>query len=127
MIPGTYDLAIYRGDTGKWQFKLWTDANKTVPANLTGMTVAAMIRDKTTGGVFSLSMGCVVTMPNIIDMTLPAADSRTVPAKGFWDLQLTHTPSGDITTVLKGAVNVTSDVTYVDGARTAARARAAAP
>jgi hypothetical protein len=115
MIPATYDLAIYRGDTGKWQFKLWADANKTTAIDLTGVTVAAMIRDKTSGGTTSMSMTCTVTMPNIVDMNLTPAQSRTLPAKGFWDLQLTYA-NGDIVTVLKGAVNVTSDVTYPDSA-----------
>ena len=122
MIPGTYDLSIYRGDTGRWQFKLWSDANKTVPVNLTGVTVAAMIRDKTTGGTFSLPLTCVVTMPNIVDMSLTPAQSQTLPTKGVWDLQLTYT-GGDILTVLKGAANVTLDVTYPDARAASAGVR----
>jgi hypothetical protein len=113
MIPASYDLQLYRGDTGRWQFKLWTDDAKTIAADLTGVTVAAMIRDKAVGGVYSLPLACVVTLPNIIDMDLTPVQSRDLPAKGVWDLQLTYT-SGDIVTVLKGNVTLTQDVTYPD-------------
>jgi hypothetical protein len=116
MLPATYDLSLYRGDTGRWQFKLWSDADKTQPVDLTGVTVDAMIRDKATGGSYSTTMACTVTQPNIIDMVLTSQQSRDLPAKGLWDLQLTY-PSGDIVTPLKGAVAVTQDVTYPNVAK----------
>ena len=113
MTPATYNLDLYRGDTSRWQFKLWTDAAKTIPSDLTGVTAAAMIRDKAPGGVYSLALGCVVTLPNIIDMELTPGQSRDLPVKGVWDLQLTYA-SGDIITVLKGSVSVTQDITSTD-------------
>lgn len=110
MIPGNLPLTLYRGDTGRWQFKLWTDAAKTVPADLTDATAAAQIRDKP-GGENVTELACSVTPPNIIDMTLTAAQSALLPPAGAWDLQLTYTGSGDVATVLAGKVIVTSDVT----------------
>lgn len=112
MLPGVYNLNLYRGDTGHWQFKLWTDSAKTQPANLTGVTVEAMIRDKAINGNVALSLGCVVTPPNIIDMTLTEVQSRALPSTGVWDLQLNYS-GGDIVTPLAGKVAVTQDVTYV--------------
>lgn len=117
MIPPDYNLTLYRGDTGRWQFVLWADAAKTEAVDLTGVTGVATIRDKATGGSFALSMECTVTPPNVIDMVLESEASRDLPSKGVWDLQLTW-PSGDITSVLRGSVAVTQDVTY---AETAAR------
>lgn len=111
MLPATYNLSIYRGDTERWQFKLWTDRAKTAAADLTGVTTSAMIRDKATVGTYSLSMDCKVTLPNIIDMTLTADQSRSLLITGgVWDLQLIY-PSGDIKTVLKGTVVLAQDVT----------------
>jgi hypothetical protein len=115
MLPATYNLDLYRGDTGRWQFRLWTDSAKTKPADLAGVSAEAMVRDKAPGGAISISMTVTVTEPNIIDMELTAQQSRDLPAKGIWDLQLTY-PSGDIATPLKGAVNVTQDVTFVEAA-----------
>ena len=52
----------------------------------------------------------MITLPNIIDVTLLAADSQKLPSKGVWDLQLTYA-SGDVKTLLVGQVQVTTDVT----------------
>jgi hypothetical protein len=111
MNPGTYNLNIYRGDTDRRQFKLWTDKARTQPADLTGVTVIATIRDKISGGSYVLLPSCAITLPNIIDMVTTSLQSTGLPITGgVWDLQLTY-PSGDVTTVLKGVVLLTQDVT----------------
>jgi hypothetical protein len=115
MNPGSCNLDIYRGDTKRWQFKLWADIARTQPADLTGVTVNATIRDKALGGSYEIALACTVTLPNIINMVLTASQSRSLPAVGVWDLQLTYL-SGDIYTVLKGAAIMTQDVTYLDAA-----------
>lgn len=109
MMPATLPLTLYRGDTARWQFKLWADTDKTEPVDLTDVTPKAEIRDKPSGTKIS-ELACTVTLPNIIDASLEPAISRTLPAKGFWDLQLTYS-SGDIATVLAGPVTVTPDIT----------------
>jgi hypothetical protein len=108
MTPGKFALAIYRGDSYRWQFKLWSDAAKTQPVDLTGVEVKAEIRDKAAGKVLG-AMTCDVTVPNIIDASLSATDTAALKS-GVWDLQLTY-PGGDVGTVLAGAVTVTVDVT----------------
>lgn len=111
-LPAPYPLELYRGDTARWQFKLWADAYKTDPVDLTGVTVKAEIREAP-GGADITELSCSVTTPNIIDMQLSAADAHDLPAAGAWDLQLTW-PGGDIQTVLAGKVTVTADVTDSD-------------
>lgn len=112
MIPANFNLSIYRGDTDREKFRLWTDVQRTQAADLTGVTVSAMIRDKINGGSYALSLGCTVTLPNIIDVVVTADQSRGLPITGgIWDLQLIY-PSGDVKTVLKGVVTLTQDVTY---------------
>ena len=108
MIPGNYQLLIYCGDTSRWQFKLWQDTAKTVPVDLTGVTVKAEIRDKAAGVVLG-QLTCAVTMPNIINASITAAASATLK-NGVWDMQLTYA-SGDVSTVLAGPVKCTLDVT----------------
>jgi hypothetical protein len=108
MTPGKYTLTIYRGDSYRWQFKLWSDAAKTQPVDLTGVTAKAELRDKSGGAVLG-ALACVITQPNIIDASLAADDSALLKS-GVWDLQLTYA-GGDVSTVLAGPMTVTADVT----------------
>jgi len=108
-MPGTYALDLYRGDSYAWRFTLFEDDPPTVPTDLTGATAEAEIREKT-AGVNIVAMTCVVTLPNIIDMTLDPDQYAACPAKGVWDLQVTY-PDGWVQTVLHGTVTVTGDVT----------------
>lgn len=107
MVPADYPLDLYRGDTGRWRFKLW-GANG-VPFDLTGVIPKSEIRDRP-GGTKIVVLVCTVTMPNIIDVALMPNDSNTLLPKGAWDLQLTFL-SGDVVTPVAGAVTVTPDVT----------------
>lgn len=111
--PGSCNLNIYRGDTKRWQFNLWNDAARTQPADLTGVTASATIRDKALNGSYELALACTTSLPNTINMLLTASQSRNLPAVGVWDLQLSYS-NGDIFTVLKGAAIVTQDVTRPD-------------
>jgi hypothetical protein len=106
MIPGTYDLCLYRGDTGRWQFRVWTDAAKTQAADLTGATAKAQIRPGSSGP--ATDMVCTITAPNIVNMALPAGS--TPPLRGLWDLEITYA-SGDVQTVVAGKVTTQADVT----------------
>jgi len=112
MTPGNYPLNIYRGDDHQWQFVLWADVEKTVPVDLTGVTVKAEIRDRP-GGVVVFEVATQITLPNFIDMSFSGVFSRTFPASGRWDLQLIDA-SGWTSTVLAGAVKVTGDITDSD-------------
>jgi hypothetical protein len=108
--PSDYPLDLYRGDTARWQFLLWADAEKTDPLDLNGVTVAAQIRRRT-GGV-AATLACTVTLPNIVDVVLTAeASSALTPEPATWDLQLTYA-NGDVRTAVGGGVRVTLDATH---------------
>jgi hypothetical protein len=113
MMPGDYPLVLYRGDTYHWVFTLWQDEAKTIPTDLTGATAKAEIRDAP-GGPTIVALTCTIPAAaphNVVDMKLIAAASATLPAAGVWDLQITYTATGEVGTVLAGAVTVTPDVT----------------
>jgi hypothetical protein len=111
MTPGALPLALYRGDSYHWRFVLWGDAAKTIPINLTDATPKAEIRSGP-GGTLITQMTLSIQLPNIVIATLSAASCALLPATGgAWDLQLTYTTTGDVQTVLAGAVVVTMDVT----------------
>lgn len=109
MIPGRYTLNLYRGDTAHWQFTLWSDADRTVPCDLTDVLVKSQIRDKPSGATI-IELACTIELPNIIHIDLTATASAMLPLGGAWDLQLTY-PNGDVATVVAGPVKVTPDVT----------------
>lgn len=114
MTPGAMPLAIYHGDTYRWQFTLWQDADKTIPADLTGVLCKAEIRSAPQGTIIT-TIDLTVQTPNTILAILPTAKSQLLPKTGgTWDLQLTY-PDGDVQTVLAGAVTVTMDVTDSTG------------
>jgi hypothetical protein len=109
-------LDLYRGDSQRIQIRLWMVAPVVgppavpgVPYDLTGVTAKSEIRDRPAGTQIT-ELSCVITLPNIIDIYLAAADSHKLPAKGAWDLQLTYA-SGDIKSPIAGPVTVTPDVT----------------
>jgi hypothetical protein len=109
MTPGTYDLCIYRGDTGRWRFICWQDAAKTMPSDFTGAVAAAQIRDRP-GGNQITQLYCGVIAPNTVDVAVLPADSANLPPRGVWDLQITYA-SSDIRTLVAGKVLVSGDVT----------------
>jgi len=104
--PLSYVLAVYRGDSSRWVFTLWADAARTEPADLTGVTAAAEIHQ----GATVTPLACTVTA-NTIDVVLAASVSQDLAiAVSRWDLQLTY-PSGEVTTIASGRVDVHADVT----------------
>jgi hypothetical protein len=107
MQPANLPLDLYRGDSGRMQVTVLDKAQQ--PVDLTGVVAKAEIRDRPAGTTI-VPLTCVVTLPNIIDVTLSAVDSHKLPAKGVWDLQLTYA-SGEVQTLLAGQVQVTPDVT----------------
>ena len=113
----TYALWPYRGDTFRRRFVLWADAAKTTPADLTGATVAAEIRSAP-GATPITTIACSLTVPNLVDLVLAPTLTAGLP-DGAWDLQITYA-SGDVQTVVKGAVKPDGDITQSGGVAHAA-------
>jgi hypothetical protein len=110
MMPGDYPLAIYKGDSYRWQFLIWLDAAKSQPVDLTDVAVKAEIRDKP-AGLQIYTLDCSIVLPNVIEAILTPVVSASLPVGNLvWDIQLTY-PDGMVNTVLAGKVTVTQDVT----------------
>lgn len=109
MIPGKYDLTIYRGDSYQYRFTLWEDTENTLPADLTGASAKAELRVSSGGPVFG-EMELTVVLPNIIDGYLSAETTAAIEyMSGVWDLQVTA--ATNVRTVLAGKVKLIADVT----------------
>jgi hypothetical protein len=110
MMPGDYPLAIYKGDSYRFQFLIWLDAAKSQPVDLTDVMVKAEIRDKPAGQQI-YALDCSIVLPNTIEAILTPLVSASLPVGSLvWDIQLTY-PDGMVNTVLAGKVTVTQDVT----------------
>jgi hypothetical protein len=108
--PQMYPLNVYRNDDYGWQFKLWSDAQKTQPVDLTDVIVKAEIREQSQGREI-VPLVTVVQLPNVIDMTLTSANSANIPRpQAYWDLRLTYL-DGTKRTVIAGSVAVIGDIT----------------
>lgn len=110
-MPGTVALELYRGDWSAWRVRLWEDAERTVPYDLTGFTAAAQLRDKP-GGMQVVDLAVAITLPNIVDVEMTAELWATAPASGAWDLEITD-PAGHPMTPVAGPVRITPDITVV--------------
>ncbi len=109
--PGYWPVEFYKGDSSAWRVVIWLDTHRTYPYDLAGIQAKAEIREKS-GALRLWSLTCVVTLPNIIDITLPASVSRDLPDEGVWDLQLTDMNNSErVVTILRGPVTVIPDVT----------------
>lgn len=107
MQPANLPLDLYRGDSWTLQVTFFDQNN--LPLNLAGVIAKSEIRDRPAGTTI-IELQCAITLPNIVNLTLLAADAMNLPPAGVWDLQLTY-PSGDVKTPLAGQVTATPRVT----------------
>ena len=84
----SYALGLYRGDTARRSFVLWADAARTVPVDLAGVAVAAEIRPGSGGSPVTV-LALTVSLPNTVELEIPAAQAATLPASGQWDRHAT--------------------------------------
>jgi hypothetical protein len=82
-LPSDYPLDLYRGDTHRWQFRLWQDAAKTSAVDLTDATVKSEIHAQSSNTLIA-SLECTIALPNTIGVVLSATESAkltTPPAR----------------------------------------------
>lgn len=109
-------LAIYQGDDARWIFRLLMEGS--TPFDLTGYTTALQFRTT----VADLDLSTAVTpLMEITDaaggeimMTLSSELSRWMSHENYmWDLEITQTASSWTTTVARGTLTVTKEITRV--------------
>jgi hypothetical protein len=106
VLPQTVNLYLYRGDS--YAMKITVTDTAGDPADLEGVDVCAQIR--VTADDPNLAGEYVTTVTdNSVFLYLPATVSRTLPLDTVWDCELTQ-PSGWVTTVAAGSLNLTADV-----------------
>lgn len=106
--PATVNLNVYAGDDMVLNIDVTDNATPPAPFDLTGYTAEAQIR-ATADAPTAINLTTTV-LANVVTVTIPAADSATLPAKGVWDVQVTSA-TGIITTLAGGTVTSYPDVT----------------
>lgn len=108
--PMQVDLALYKGDTGKFRITVTDDAG--APVNISGATWDADIRINAADAgtpVANFTITPVVGDTSSADVSIAAAvTSALAVTTYFYDLQMTL--SGVVTTLMNGSVIVTQDV-----------------
>jgi hypothetical protein len=106
--PGSVDLCVYRGDSGRVRVRL-TDPDG-VPIDVSAATWDCDFRTTEDDATVlcSPTIEPVVGVPNAVDIVLSAVQSALLDQDCVWDLQMTR--AGEVTTVLAGKVAVTKDV-----------------
>jgi hypothetical protein len=103
--PAILPLDLYRGDDFSLQVRMWTDAAHSIPADLTDVSARGEIRQGETVVILNVS----VELPNLINVSLPAADWTLAIGAAHWDLQLVDADS-KVRTILAGAVSIDGDI-----------------
>lgn len=118
MLPGTYDISIYQGDTFS-DIAMITIPNLTSiggPADLTpvGVTVSAQLRERFSDEEPLAEFDIEILDPVELQIrpTIPASETANITVrKGVWDLQVTMDSPEWQKTILKGSVRFTREVT----------------
>lgn len=110
-MAGQANLDIYQGDDPAWRVTVMTTDSPPVPADITGYTASAQIRRAVADvdPVVVATIATTVTSPNVF-LSLTHTQTALLSGRYVWDLQLTA-PGGGVSTILKGNVIVTSEVT----------------
>lgn len=106
--PGSLDLCVYRGDSGRIRVRLTDPLG--APIDVSAATWDCDFRstfDDTTV-LCSPDIEAVPGQTNAVDIVLAPAMSAALDVDCVWDLEMTL--SGEVTTVLSGKVLVTKDV-----------------
>jgi hypothetical protein len=111
--PGSYDLAMYQGDTFALRVTL-RDKATGAPLDLTGYEPLSQIRAKPHDDTPLAAFDATVDGPaGVIRLDLPAARAAALaPGRQVWDLQTTD-PDGNVRTWLAGKATVTGQVSRV--------------
>lgn len=113
-MAATVDLDLYSGDS-YFLTVLWQMADGT-PIDNSGYTALMDFRKKASSAdpaLVTLTNGNGITMggaDGLISIEIAPADSALITDQAVYDLQLTETASGVVTTLIAGTATVTQDV-----------------
>jgi hypothetical protein len=110
-VPEQLPISHYRGDSLGVAVRLFTDAEKTIPADLDAASVLAQVKSKATDPD-PLELFDVDATDNAITLTLTPEQTTSLPNSTVWDVQVDWNSDGvSVQTVVRGSLKLTQDVT----------------
>jgi len=103
-LPATYNLVVYRGDSWAQVFRF---KQGSTPVNLTGATIAAQMKNRSSGTTASL----VATVTNALNGEVTLKMPATPPKPGQYVYDVEVTLAGQVTTWVHGSLTLNQDVT----------------
>jgi hypothetical protein len=113
-VPPTLDLNLYAGDDVAMTLTITDDAGN--PYDVTGTLLAQVRKGHALDVVATLVAVAVTPTLGVISLSIDGATTEALGNGGgrhSWDLQLT-TGTGIVTTLVKGTVSTTLDITHTD-------------
>lgn len=109
------ELTVYQGDDYAGVVTVYVGGTGT-PADITGYTAKAQIRRAVADAEpeVAVEITTVVSSPQI-NLSIPHEQTALLNGRYVWDLQLTS-PSGGVTTIIRGKAIVTAEVTRAEEA-----------
>lgn len=110
-VPPKTNITHYRGDSMTILCRLWDDAGKTEPTDLSESTVRAQVREQYDDTEVAAEFEVTVTGNEIL-ANLPPKEARDLPPRGFWDIEVDfYSDDVRVQTVAGGAWTTQPDVT----------------
>ena len=111
--PDCINVTFTRGDTLTIVLNVWENTAQTIPANLSGATVTAQVR-QTPDAATAEATFAVTKVSNQVTLRLTPAQTRVVSSACSWDCQVDWASDGsDIRTIVQGDLAVIQDVTRI--------------
>lgn len=106
--PGTVDLCVYRGDSGRIRLRVSTPDGDPIDVSTATWDCDFRATNDSDDVIISPTVEAVAGISNAVDIVISAAESATLDADCVWDLEMTL--GTEVTTILAGKVLVTKDV-----------------
>ena len=109
MLPGFKAFKIYKGDTFAFNLTLGSGGQSYI---ITGYTFTGQIKEKgKSTKVAEFTAVITDATQGKLTVTLPATESAKLNGSKIYEYDIQMVSSGVVSTILKGPINVVSDVT----------------
>lgn len=106
--PARVDLKMVAGDSFSKEFRLREQDGTAI--DLTGLTGRAQVRDRPGGELLAEFTVGPLDATGVVTISLTTAQTRALPGKGVWDLELDGGAT-NTKTIVQGDVKVIPDIT----------------
>jgi hypothetical protein len=112
-VPQTIAVSHYRGDSLQLALRVWEDADRSIPADLSEATVTAQVRTSVEAPNVSAEFAVLVE-GNLLTLTLSPKQTRDLAPQNVFDVEIDWlSDDTQVQTVVAGSIAVAGDVSRV--------------